>query len=73
MTALWPSPEQIANWHFLSMILLGIVAAFLAIRWVLDRGIDLIVAIWNRRHRATVIDFEERRRTSLRRAMGGRS
>lgn len=49
LAALTPTAEQIANWHFLSMILLGFVAAFLAIYWVLDRGIDLIVVLSQRR------------------------
>lgn len=70
MSAFYPTPEQIANWHFFSQMLLGLVAVFFGIAWVLDRGIDLVVALWNRR-RSNVISFEERR-AELRRVMGGR-
>jgi hypothetical protein len=70
LTALTPTPEQIMSWHYVSTLLLGIVAAFLVIAWVLDRGIDLGVAVWNRRA-TTVIHFEARR-AELRRATGSK-
>jgi hypothetical protein len=75
IAGLLPTVADLVHVQFFAMALLGIVAV-LAFVWfvsehVLDWAIARVLALRNRQT-GQVIDFEERRRQSLQRAMGGK-
>lgn len=62
LIALQPTAEQIANYQYFSVLILAITAAFFAFAWILDRGIDHVMARWNRPKVNNIVDFSERRK-----------
>ena len=47
---------------FFALLFLGVFAALLLTWAICDYGVDLVVGWWNRRHRAVIVDLDERRK-----------
>lgn len=65
MSALFPTPEQIANWHLFGTLLMGVLAVLLVTKWGLDRAIDWLCLREEdipEEPAPVVVDFADRRR-----------